>query len=68
MPKERGGTQPVLGCYPSHGFLFIRRHPAYLSFFLQMKFLSLQQGEAMAASTRYATSGKRKEICKLNSL
>lgn len=41
---------------------------ASLRLFPQMKFLSHHQGEARAAWTRYATSGKRKEICKLNSL
>lgn len=65
---ERGGTECIPGCYPSHGFPFIRRHPASLPFFPQMKFLSHHRGEARAAWTRYATSGKRKEICKLNSL
>lgn len=65
---KRGGTKHVPGCYLFHGFPFIRRHQASLSFFLQMKFLSHHQGEARATWTRYATSGKIKEICKLNSL
>lgn len=65
---RRDRTQRVPGCYPPHNFPFITRHPASLSFFLQMKFLSHHQGEARAAWKRYATSGKRKEICKLNSL
>lgn len=65
---ERGGTERIPGCYPSHGFPFIRRYPASLRLFPQMKFLSHHQGEARAAWTRYAISGKRKEICKLNSL
>lgn len=68
VPEERDRTQRVPGCYPPHNFPFITRHPASLSIFLQMKFLSHHQGEARAAWKRYATSGKRKEICKLNSL
>lgn len=67
-PKERGGTESVPGCYPSHGFPFIRRYAASLSFFLQMKFLPHHQGEVRATRTRCAASGKREEICKLNSL
>lgn len=68
VPKERGRTEHVLSCYTSYGFPSIRGHPAYLSLFLQMKFLSHHQGEAKAAWTRYATSGEKKEIHKLNSL
>lgn len=68
VPQERSRTERLLGCYPSPGLPFIRRHPASLSCFLQMKFLSHHQGEARAAWTSYATSGKRKQICKLNRL
>lgn len=64
--SERVGAARGKGLGP--GCPSVRRHPASLGFFPQMKFLSHHQGEARAARPRSATSGKRKEICKLNSL